>query len=48
MDEEEFGWFDREIAGCHFADERLKGKRSGFPLLSLKILLAMVARRRFC
>jgi hypothetical protein len=26
MDEEEVGWFDREIAGCHFADERLKGR----------------------
>ena len=24
MGEEELGWFDREIAGCHFADERLK------------------------
>jgi hypothetical protein len=26
MDEEEVGWFDREISGCHFADERLKGR----------------------
>jgi len=23
MDEDEFGWFDREISGRHFADERL-------------------------
>src|SRR5271170_5276894 len=26
MDEDEVGWFDREISGCHFADERLKGR----------------------
>ena len=26
MDEEEVGWFDCEISGCHFADERLKGR----------------------
>jgi hypothetical protein len=26
MDETGATWFDREIAGCHFADERLKGR----------------------
>jgi hypothetical protein len=25
MDEDEV-WFDRKISGCHFADERLKGR----------------------
>jgi hypothetical protein len=24
MDGETTAWFDRELAGCHFADERLK------------------------
>jgi hypothetical protein len=26
MDEDGAAWFDHEIAGCHFADERLKGR----------------------
>jgi len=26
MDEDEVAWFDHEVAGCHFADERLKGR----------------------
>lgn len=26
MDEDGAAWFDQEIAGCHFADERLKGR----------------------
>ncbi len=26
MDEDEVAWFDREITGCHFANERLKGR----------------------
>jgi hypothetical protein len=26
MDEDGAAWFDHEIAGCHFADERLKAR----------------------
>ncbi len=26
MDEDAVGWFDQEISGFHFADERLKGR----------------------